>query len=130
MSPEEAFSFLDGHIPDMELPGEKHAQKLEMVDGDPCKLRFTRVETRDDGKGGEYIYEFMAPDISKDISALSVDGMIIEINLKTSGSKKLIKPYENGEVEDFDDEFAIYADDVRQAKEILSAFGVLSEKCK
>lgn len=130
MSPEEAFSYLDEHIPDIELTGEKHEQMLEMMEGDQCTLKFTRVETDKDGKSDTYDYEFMVPDISKDNSNLSIDGKIIEINLKTADSKKLFKPYKNGEVENFEYEFTIYADDVWLAKQILSTFGVLSEKCK
>ena len=57
-------------------------------------------------------------------------GKIVEINLETAGGRELIKPYENGEVEDFEDEFTIYADDVLKAKKILAAFGALSKACQ
>jgi len=127
---EEALAFLNASILDIELPGEKYEQKLEIMDGDPCKLKFTRVETDEDGKSDEFIYEFTAKDISKANSELSVPGQIIKINLKTPGKTKLIKPYKNGEVEDFDNEVSIYSDDVWLAKQILAAFGVLSEGCK
>ena len=130
MGREEAFSFLTGNIPDIELTGETYEQTLEMMDGDDCKLRFTRVETDDDGETDEYIYEFMVSDIDRDNSGLSVDGKIIEINLETVDNDDLIKPFENGEVEDFEDEFTIFADDVLLAKRLLNAFGALSEACR
>jgi hypothetical protein len=130
MSREEAFSFLAGNIPDVAIPGETHEQKLEMIEGDQCKLKFTRVEKEDDGNSDEYAYEFMAPDISGDNSKLSVNRNLIEINLVTSGNQKLIKPYENGEAENFDDGFTVYVDDVLLAKKLLAAFGALSEACK
>jgi hypothetical protein len=130
MSGEEAFSYLEANIPDIQLPGEKHEQQLEILEGDNCKLKFTRVETDDDGESDEYVYEFMVSDIHEGNSEISVDGMLVEVILQTAGNEELIKPYENGEVEDFEDEFTIYADDVRLARLILSAFGALSEACR
>ncbi|MFO7933182.1 MAG: hypothetical protein R6U78_03780 [Bacteroidales bacterium] len=130
MSREEALSFLEANIPDIQLPGEKHEQKLEILEGDDCKLKFTRVETDDDGESDEYMYEFMVADIHDGNSEISVDGMLVEVILRTAGDAELIKPYENGEVEDFEDEFTIYADDVRLVRLILSAFGDLSEACR
>lgn len=129
MEGEDALTFLRGNIQNLNMGGEKIEQRLELRDDDRCKLKFTRVET-DDDDSEEYSYEFAASDIHKGSSNLSVDGRLIEISLKTEGGKKLIKPYENGEVEDFEDEFSIYADDILLAKRILTAFSALSESCK
>jgi hypothetical protein len=130
MSKEEAISFLTGNIQNLELEEEQHEQTLEVLEEGNCKMKFTRVETDDDGESNEYIYEFLASDIHKGNSELSVNGELIEVNLVTAGNEKLIKPYENGEVEDFEDEFAIFTDDVLLAKKIMAAFAALSLACK
>jgi len=130
MSGEEAFSFLAGNIPHVEVPGEVHEQKLEMADGEPCKLRFTRVEKEDDGDSDEFVFEFMPQDIDSGKSKLSAEGELLEITLVTVGNQKLIKPFENGEEENFDDDFTIYADDVLLAKKLMAAFGALSNACQ
>ncbi len=124
-----SLSFLTESIPLIEHPGIKYEQILEIMDGDNCKLRFTRIETEDDGDSEKYVWEFMAGDIHAENSVLKVSKKMVEVNLETDSGKKLIKPYENGEVEDFVDEFTIYADDILLARRILEAFGALSGAC-
>jgi len=130
MGMEEAISFLTDNMPNIELSDAKYDQTLEIENEGTCKLSFTRVETDDDGESNKYIYEFTASDIHPGISELEVKGELIEISLRTRGGDELIKPYENGEVKDFENEFSIYADDVVHAKKILAAFGALSEACR
>lgn len=129
MDREEAFSFLSAQIPVIELPEASHEQALEVLEPENCKLKFTRVETEKDKAGEEFVFEFMASDLSGSDSDLTVKGNIIEISLETEGNRDLVKPFENGEVQDFTDEFVVYADDVLQAKKILNAFIALSKVC-
>lgn len=129
LSREEAFEFLSAQIPVIELPEVSHEQVLEVLEPENCKIKFTRVETEKDKAGEEFVFEFMASDLSESDSELSVKGKLLEINLETSGSRDLVKPFKNGEVQDFTDGFVIYADDVLQAKKILSAFITLSKAC-
>lgn len=130
MNREEIFTFLTEEMPAIELPEVTHEQTLEVLDPESCKLKFTRVETEKEKEAEEIAFEFMASDLSETDSDLSVRGNLIEINLETAGNRKLVKPFENGEVQDFTDGFIIYADDVRQARRILKAFGMLSEICE
>jgi hypothetical protein len=130
MSREEAFVFLSDRIQNLELPEDSYEQKIESAEGDQCLLKATRLETNSKGASDEYVYEFTASDIHEGNSGLSVRGKLIRINLVTAGNEKLIKPYKNGTVDDFEDEFMLYADDVLLAKQIVSAFGVLAEGCK
>ncbi len=130
MSKEEAISFLTGNIQNLEMEEEKYEQSLEVEDEGNCSMSFTRVETDDDGEVTEYIYEFVASDLHRGNSELSVSSDLIEITLVTAGNEELIKPYENGQVEDFEDEFTVYADDVLLAKKIMAAFAALSMGCK
>lgn len=130
MSESEARSFLMENMQNLEFEDESFEQKLEIQDEGNCKFRFTRVETDNDGEQEEFMYEFIISDIHEGNSEVKSGGNHIEIVLVTAGKEKLIKPYENGEVEDFQNEFSIFADDVMLAKKIRKAFGVLSEACK
>lgn len=130
MSVDEAKAILSENIQNIELPDDQYEQKLEFTDEGICKLSFTRVETDSKGASDEYKYEFNISDIHPGNSKFSVKGKIIAINLITAGDEKLIKPYKNGEVGDFIDDFFIYADDVLIAKKTLAVFAKLSDGCK
>ncbi len=129
MTRDEAIDFLKQNIPDIKLAEEKYEQEIEVLDEGNCKLKYTRLITEEDGETNEYIYEFLAADIFERNSELSVDDELIEVILVTTGEEELIKPYENGEVEDFESEFTIYTDDVLLAKKILGAFAALAREC-
>jgi len=130
LSQEEAIDFLTGNIQNLDLPGARYEQKFEAKEVENCIMSFTRVETDDKGVSDEYTYEFNITDIHPDNSKLSTDDELVVINLVTVGNKKLIKPYENGEADDFIDDFDIYADDILIAKKTLAAFVALSRVCK
>jgi hypothetical protein len=130
MSRDEAYTYLTGNIPNIEFPEETYDQNIEIREGDPCLLKFTRVETAKDGKSNEYNYEFTASDLAEGNSGISVHGKLLQVSLQTAGNKDLIKPYKNGQVDDFEDKFILYADDVLLAKKILTAFGALSKACE
>jgi hypothetical protein len=123
-------AFLSDHNQTLKLPSEHYEQKMETVEEENCKMSFTRVELDDKKPSIEYLYEFSASDINPAASNLSVKGEIVSINLETTGNEKLIKPYENGEADDFVAGFVIYSDDVLVAKKTLAAFATLSEACK
>lgn len=130
MSREDAFSILAKNIQTIELSEKVYEQSLEQMEGDPCKLKYTRVEKEKDGKRDEWVYEFMASDLSESNSSLSVEAKLIGIQLETNGEEDLIKPYKNGEVGNFTDGLIIYAEDVLQAKQILSAIKTVSKACR
>lgn len=130
MSKEEAISFINANIMDIELTDEKFEQSVEVLEEGTCKFRFTRVETDDKGERDEFIYEFMVSDIHPRTSQLEISGELVEVHLITRGNEDLIKPYENGEAGNFQDEFTILVDDVLTAKKTLAAFAALSEACR
>ena len=130
MTREEAFAFLSANIQDIQITGDQHVQRIEAEGEEKCKMSFTRVETDDKGASDEYIYEFTISDIHPGNSKFSIKGKLIHINLVTRGNEKLLKPYKNGEVGDFKEDFIIYADDVLLAKKTLAAFAALSEVCE
>ena len=130
MNKDEAIAFLSGNIQNLDLPDDQYEQKLEIKDEENCKMSFKRVETDNKGASEEYIYEFNISDINPGSSKFYVKGEFIEVKLVTLENEKLIKPYKNGEVDDFEDDFIIYVNDVLLAKKTLAAFATLSEVCK
>jgi hypothetical protein len=130
MSKEEGMEFLSENISTIDSGGDQFEQKLEMEEEGGCQMSFIRVEKDSKGGSDEYRYEFSVSDMDAANSTFSVKGKQIIINLETTGNEKLIKPYENGEADDFEDNFVIYTDDILLAKKILAAFAALSEACK
>ncbi len=124
-----AWDYFASYLKKLEISGVEYEQKMEKMDGDDCKLRFTRVET--DSKGAtEYVYEFMASDINPAISGITVYADKLYITPVTKDKQKLIKTYKNGEVGNFGYDFDLYIDDVLVAKKMLGAISTLSNACK
>ena len=124
-----AFDFLSKNLILLEVDDKKLDQKIEKVDDNTCKLKYTLKET--DSKGTtEYMYEFMVQDIDPQNSKISVYGKELKINLVTKGKEKLIKPYKEGEPGNFVYDCDLYTDDIVTAKKILAAFQTLNEKCE
>lgn len=130
ISKEDAIAFLSDHNQSIKLPAKQYEQKLETLEEENCKMGFTRVELSDKKPSIEYLYEFAATDINPATSKISVKGEIVSIMLLTTGNEKLIKPYKNGEADDFVASFVIYTDDILVAKKTLAAFATLAEGCE
>lgn len=130
MTKEDAIAFLSDHNQSIKLPAKQYEQKLETLEEESCKMGFTRVELSDKKPSIEYLYEFAASDINPATSKISVKGEVVSITLLTAGNEKLIKPYKNGEADDFVASFVIYADDILLAKKTLAAFAALAEGCE
>jgi len=124
-----AWDCFASHLKKLEIGGVEYEQKMEKMDGDDCKLRFTRVES--DSKGTtEYVFEVMSSDISPEESEIKVYANKLYLNLVTKDKQKLIKPYKNGEAGNFLYDFDLYVDDVLAAKKMLGAISTLSNACK
>jgi hypothetical protein len=124
-----AWDYFNKYLKKLEIGGDTYDQKIEKLEGDDCKLKFTRVET--DSKGStEYIFEFMASDIDPAESDISVYSDKLYITPVTKGKQKLVKTYKNGEVGNFVYDFDLYVDDVLVAKKMLGAVLTLSNACK
>lgn len=124
-----AFTYLTSNLGVVESGGNTLDQKIEKVDENSCKLKYTLKETSSKGSV-EHVYEFMASDIDPENSEISIFGKELKINLVTKGKEKLIKPYKDGEAGNFTYNIDLYTDDVLTAKEILAAFQTMSRKCE
>jgi hypothetical protein len=125
-----AYAYLEEHIAAIEVAGIKREQKIEQLEQDVCKLKYTHAQTDSKGVSTENSYEFMLTDIDPLKSLITVSGKNLQISLVTKEKQKLIKPYKNGEVEPFIYNVDIVSDDVLIAKKILAAFMTLTKGCK
>ncbi len=127
----EAWAFLKEHIRKVEVNGDVYDQSVERPEADnPCKVKLTRNETDSRGSSAAYDWEFMVSDIDPAGSKVSVSSREVRITLATKDGQKLIKPYKNGEAQNFDDEVVVQADDMLEARKILGAFVTLGKQCK
>ncbi|MBN2350209.1 MAG: hypothetical protein JXJ22_15325 [Bacteroidales bacterium] len=125
-----AWDYLVKHLVKIENSSESFDQQIEKIEGNECKLKYTRIETDSKGASSEYIFEFTLTDIDQDKCSISVSGKEIKVNLITRDRQKLIKPYKNGEAENFCYDFDMYFEDVLVAKKVLAAFSTLTSSCK
>lgn len=124
-----AWEYFNKYLKKLEITGVEYDQRIEKIDGDDCKLKFTRVET--DSKGStEYVFEFMASDIDPALSGITVYAQKIYISPTIKDKQKLVKTYKNGEAGNFIYDFDLYVDDVLVAKKMLGAISTLSNTCK
>lgn len=113
----------------IQIGDESVEQKVETVD-DKCKLKVTAVETESDGDQTEMIYEFILADIDAGKTSIEISGETCSVELNTKESAKLIKPYENGEPENFIGSFEIVTSNVLEAKKIREAIKTAAVSCK
>ncbi len=126
-----AWDFLSAHINKIEVDGQVYGQNIEKPDdSNPCKVKFNLTETDSKGTTTEYAWEFILSDIDPSASGIDIASKEIHVSLVTKNKQKLIKPYKNGEVQNFDDDVIIRTDDILEAKKILGAFQTLAENCK
>jgi hypothetical protein len=126
----DAYAYLVENIKGLMAEGKKVEQKIEQVESNECKLKYTLTETDSKGASIENSYEFILSDIDLLKSTIAVASKDLKINLVTKEKQKLVKPMKNGEPGNFISNVEIYTDDVLTAKKMLAAFKTLSEGCK
>ncbi len=124
-----AFAFLTSHIKKID-EGQVYDQKIEKTEGSDCKLRYTLNSTDSKGATTEYAWEFVLSDIDPSASGITVSGKDVRVSLVTKNKQKLIKPYKNGEAQNFGYDTDIQANDILEAKKILAAFVTMANGCK
>ena len=87
----------------------------------------TQLDSKDVSTG--YIYEFTMSDINPESVKLEISGKEMTVELETKAKQKLIKPYKNGEPQNFDYDFEIFTDDVVVARNIIGAIKTMAGNC-
>lgn len=108
------------NVAEVTIDETTYTQNLEQLEEDNNKLRLTIKEVKDD-KITEFIYEFNLSDINPNSVDYDISGKELSIHLATNYSAKVIKVYKDGEIQNFENEFNIYAPNIEIARNIILA---------
>ncbi|MCX6230900.1 MAG: hypothetical protein NTZ33_05095 [Bacteroidetes bacterium] len=114
--------YVKENIGNLKGEGIEIKQKLELVNGDPCKLNLTVNTTDDKGKTIDEIYEFSLADMNKMMVDYKISGKNVIVILVCKNKEKFVKIYKNGQQQTYGSEINILDDDVEDARNLADAF--------
>jgi hypothetical protein len=91
---------------------------------------FTVKKTDQKSVSTEEKYEFSVLDINKKSLAVKISGTQLSVSVETKGNDHYIKYTRNNEQQSYGNSFEIVAEDIDQARNIISAFSTAIEKSK
>ena len=124
-----AFKYISSNLPAVSTGTYRYDQTIEMIDDDPCRIKFSVIQLDSKESSTGFVYEFVMADINPGTVKLEISGKEMTVQLETKGRQKLIKPYKNGEPQNFDYDFEIFCNDVMVARNIVSAIKTMAGKC-
>ena len=100
---------------------DTYSQSLSLVNtSDLSKFKYSKVEIDEKGST-EYIYEVNFADLNERNIDFDISGRSISVVVETNFKEKIIKAYKDGEIQNYEDEFTIHANDVEEARNIIRA---------
>ncbi len=126
LSQSETLKFLQENIHRVEAGEDSYQQTFATASGNQCLITYTAF---DEDEGEEEVYEWNMADINANPIAFDTKGEEILITLATTGDRKLIKVIEDGEVDGYEDEVELRANDIEEARALVSAFKRLADLC-
>lgn len=115
-----AVTELQKNITMVERDKDRFDQHIELMKTEEPALKFTAVYTTPK-KDMTTVSEFSIADINWKNIDIKVSGKRVWVAIRTKGSKKVIKTYEEGEVENYQKEMEIEALDIENARSIIKA---------
>lgn len=125
-----AMDYVVNSTKDLKLPGGEMKQRLDLQNGDPCKLQVTRSTTDSKAVTTEEVFELSLSDISKPIIEMHVRGQKIEVVLTCKNNQKFIKTYKNSALQAYSPRVELYVEDVEVAKNMVDALKSATGKCE
>ena len=125
-SQSETLRFLQENVHRVEAGKDSYQQTFATASGDQCLITYTVF---DEDKGEEEVYEWNMADINANPIAFDTKGEEILITLATTGDRELIKVIEDGEVDGYEDEVELRANNIEEARALVSAFKHLAGLC-
>jgi hypothetical protein len=112
-------SWLIEHTVEVTFEAKTINQKLERIENDDHnKLRLMITEITEK-KSVEYIYEFNLSDLNPNSVEYDIKGKELSIVLNTNYNAKVIKTYEDGELQNYTNKINIYANDIDLARNLI-----------
>lgn len=78
-----------------------------------------KLHLTNESEGETFIYELNASDINATTIQFDTDDEFVFIEIETKGERDLIKVFENGELEGYDNGFVVYADNIENARKLV-----------
>ena len=119
--------FLEENVRRVEAGEEAYQQTFATASGNQCLITYTLL---DEDEGEEEIYEWNMADINDNSVAFDTKGEDILVTLVTIGERDLIKVIEDGEVDGYEDEIELRANNIEEARALVSAFKHLAGLCE
>jgi len=121
-------NWLIDNMPDVNVDDTSYEQQLKLDPENDCSLQF--IVRENDGKDTkEYIYEFLLTDMDADEVHFDISGKEVKITLGTRYNEKLIKVFENGEPDDYENEVQLIMPDIETGRAFLATWEVVIESC-
>ena len=118
--------FLQENVHRVETGEEAYQQTFATASGNRCLITYTVL---DEDEGEEETYEWNMADINANPIAFDTKGEDILVTLSTTGDRDLIKVIEDGEVDGYEDEIELRANNIEEARALVSAFKHLAGLC-
>jgi hypothetical protein len=129
-SASEALAWLKNNIKDVTGKDGNISQAFSYDDKKNYLVKFSVKSQDSKGVTTEEYYNFNLTDINKTKLQVKVIGTSLSVNLETKGLDKNIQYTKNGVLQSFASDVDIYADDIDQARNLISAFTAVIEKSK
>ncbi|WKN44426.1 hypothetical protein [Tunicatimonas pelagia] len=121
-----AWNTLSQAVQDVQIKDDMYEQSFSYTSDNACLLTFTVLDTDD---GEETTYKVNAADLNEHKIRFDTRSREVVIEVETRGDKELVQVFEDGEAEDFSDNFQFYAVDIENARAIVKAFKEVVQNC-
>ena len=111
-----------------QITGTDHQieQHIELLESEESSFKFTKIES-DSKKSTEVVYEFSIKDLNKQLLDVEVSGKRAWAEIGTKSAEKVVKVYEDGEVQNYVNHIEIETPTIENAKNIVLIFKRLAE---
>lgn len=111
--------WLIGAVKEVREGDDTYSQSLSLVEeGDLKKFKFTKIEIDEKGSS-EHIYEVNFADLNERNIDFNISGRSISVVVETNFKEKIIKFYKDGEIQNYEDEFTIHANNVEESRNLI-----------
>ena len=113
-------------LQDVTVKDDTYEQSFSYDDANNCLLSFTILDT---DEGEETVYQVNAADLNEYKVRFDTKGKAIVVEAETRGGKDLVRVFEDGQVEGFDDGFELYADGIENARDLVKSLKEIVTNC-
>lgn len=109
------------------VKGDVYDQSFSAQKENTCLVRFTAIDAK---KGEETVFELNAADLNERAIAFDTKKNEVIVKATTQGKRDLIRVYEDGQVDGYQDELSVLATGIKEARELVAALKDLAGQCQ